>query len=69
MKRCSLLLLLFDLQLTSYGVQNEEEAVVDLSAARLEGHTDAVYSVAIHPQTPELVATGSGDDTAAIWNR
>lgn len=49
--------------------EDDEEPVVDLSAGRFEGHTDAVYSVAIHPTAPELIATGSGDDTAAIWNR
>ena len=41
----------------------DEEPVVDVSKGRIEGHTDAIYSVAIHPSNADLIATASGDDT------
>ena len=41
----------------------DEEPVVDVSTGRIEGHTDAIYSVAIHPSNADLIATASGDDT------
>jgi len=51
------------------GEGESEAPVVDMSSARLEGHTDAVYAVAVHPGASELIATGGGDDTAGLWNR
>jgi hypothetical protein len=47
----------------------DEEPIVDGSKGRMQGHTDAVYSVAIHPSNPDLIASASGDDTGALWNR
>ena len=41
----------------------DEEPVVDVSKGRIEGHTDAIYSVAINPSNADLIATASGDDT------
>lgn len=34
---------------------------------RFEGHTDAVYCVAMSAEAG-LVATGAGDDTAVVWS-
>ncbi len=39
------------------------------SAGRIEAHGDAIYSVAVHPSNADLIATASGDDTGALWNR
>ena len=39
------------------------------SADRIEAHGDAIYSIAVHPSNPDLIATASGDDTGALWNR
>lgn len=56
-------------------VNGEDEAdemdaadVIDVSVSCFRGHSDAVYSVAVHPQTPGLVITGGGDDNAYIWS-
>ena len=35
--------------------------------ALLEGHTDAVTTVAVHPSA-EMIATGSEDDTIILWD-
>jgi WD40 repeat protein len=42
---------------------------VDMSSWKLEGHTDAVYAVAVHPTIPDIIATASGDDTGGVWSR
>ena len=34
-----------------------------------KGHKGDVFSVAFHPTDPDIVATGSADTTAKIWNR
>jgi ribosome assembly protein SQT1 len=39
----------------------------DMSTACFVGHSDCVYSVAIHPFTPGVVLTGGGDDKAFLW--
>jgi WD40 repeat protein len=40
-----------------------------MSSWKLEGHTDSVYAVAIHPTMPDILATASGDDTGGVWSR
>ena len=35
----------------------------------LKGHTDSLPCVTFHPTNPDIVATGSKDKTAKIWNR
>ena len=35
----------------------------------LKGHTDSLPCVTFHPTNPDIVATGSMDMTAKIWNR
>ena len=42
--------------------------VIDVSVSCFRGHSDAVYSVAVHPRIPGLVITGGGDDNAYIWS-
>jgi WD40 repeat protein len=43
------------------------ENVVDMSLFQFKGHSDSVYSIAIHPINPNIVITGGGDDMAYIW--
>mmetsp|Transcript_16273 Transcript_16273/g.25273 ORF Transcript_16273/g.25273 Transcript_16273/m.25273 type:complete len:451 (-) Transcript_16273:108-1460(-) len=64
----------FALKADGYGDERDEEEgdpdeeVVDMSTGRLEGHTDSIYAVAVNPQNPQMVATGSGDDSASLFN-
>ncbi len=46
-----------------------EGPVADMSSGKLEGHTEAIYAVAVNPANPDMIATASGDDTAGLWNR
>ena len=43
-----------------YGMETDEirEEAVDMSVACFSGHSDCVYSVAVHPQQPGVVLTG-----------
>lgn len=43
------------------------EEAVDMSVACFAGHSDCVYSVAVHPTQPGVVITGGGDDRAFLW--
>jgi hypothetical protein len=43
--------------------------VTDMSSGKLEGHTGAIYAVAVNPANPDIIATASGDDTAGLWSR
>lgn len=49
--------------------EGEDADVIDVSKKRLEGHSDPVYAVAFCPANNACIATGSGDDTAGLWNR
>ena len=48
---------------------DDSEPVLDTSKGRIQGHTDAVYAVAVHPSNSDLIASASGDDTGALWSR
>lgn len=46
----------------------EKVLAVDLSQGSFNGHgRESVYCVSIHPQHPNMVVTGGGDDCAYIW--
>ncbi|GAI87825.1 unnamed protein product, partial [marine sediment metagenome] len=45
----------------------EEIQLQNDSVAHFDLHKDSVYCIAQHPQHPEIVATGGGDDTAYVW--
>ena len=40
-----------------------------MSVGRIQGHTDAIYSVALHPSNADIIASASGDDTGGLWSR
>lgn len=44
------------------------DAVHDESVIQFRQHADAVYCIAVHPSDPKLVATGSGEDKACLWD-
>eukprot|EP01127_Copromyxa_protea_P005425 TRINITY_DN15353_c0_g1_i1.p1 TRINITY_DN15353_c0_g1~~TRINITY_DN15353_c0_g1_i1.p1 ORF type:complete len:415 (-),score=111.00 TRINITY_DN15353_c0_g1_i1:29-1273(-) len=46
--------------------EEERPDIPDDSVSQFRGHTDSVYSVAIHPTQPNLVASGGGDDIAFL---
>ena len=48
-----------------------ETAEIDLindSDAHFAAHTDSIFCIAQHPQHPEIVVTGSGDDVAYVFD-
>ncbi|EPS37538.1 hypothetical protein H072_8784 [Dactylellina haptotyla CBS 200.50] len=57
---------------TSYrGTGAGESIEIDLindSSLHFDAHTDSIYSIAINPRLPGIIATGGGDDTAYIWS-
>lgn len=38
------------------------------SIAHFDAHTDSIFSIAAHPLDPNIVATGSGDDSAYVFS-
>lgn len=69
--------------LRSHGIENPFETTVTLSAEpqavfkvhavtrmahRIPGHGEAILSAQFNPETSTLLATGSGDKTARIWD-
>ena len=55
--------------LSAVQMDDEEAQPEDHSMCTLAGHTDSVYSVAMHRDTANeiRVITGAGDDTAMLW--
>lgn len=46
----------------------EEITLVNNSIGHFDKHTDSIFSIAIHPKNPSLVATGGGDDVAYVFD-
>ncbi|CAM9788503.1 unnamed protein product [Discosporangium mesarthrocarpum] len=47
--------------------EGEGERVPDMAEATFEGHSDAVYCVAINPKMPNQFISGGGDDRGFLW--
>ncbi|OAL69862.1 60S ribosome biogenesis protein Sqt1 [Trichophyton violaceum] len=48
--------------------EDEELLLENDSAAHFDKHTDSIFCIAQHPIHPEIIITGSGDDTAYIFD-
>lgn len=44
----------------------DDEDVVDNAVFTLSGHTDSVFSVAVHPTRPNIIASGYSDNSASV---
>jgi WD40 repeat protein len=51
-----------------WGLQPVADGLSAICVATLTGHTDAVNSVAFHPTAALILATGSSDNTAKLWD-
>ncbi|KAK2766107.1 hypothetical protein FQN54_007622 [Arachnomyces sp. PD_36] len=49
-------------------IHQEEMSFENDSAAHFDHHTDSLFCIAQHPVHPSIVITGSGDDTAYIFD-
>lgn len=49
------------------GQAQQEIQLQNDSTAHFDAHTDSIFCIAAHPQHPEIVATGGGDDTTYVW--
>jgi len=45
-----------------------EDMIPNQSVQGFGGHSDAVYSVSLHPTIGNIAASGGGDDRAFLWN-
>ncbi|KAF3919812.1 Jouberin [Dactylellina cionopaga] len=57
---------------TAYRGEGAGESIeIDLindSTLHFDAHTDSIYSIALNPRLPGIIATGGGDDVAYIWS-
>lgn len=49
-------------------IHQEELSFENDSSAHFDHHTDSLFCIAQHPRRPSIVVTGSGDDTAYIFD-